>query len=215
MNKGEVTVKIGESVRFGNHSWRVLDVQDGKALLISKNVLEKKVYHSEHCDVMWENCTLRQYLNNNFYDQFDTGDKARIAEVKLANNANPWSGTGGGNDTVDNLFLLSIEEVVRYFGDSGQLENPDKGWRFVDGRVVHKDECDSNCIVLGFINDRYNTKRVAVDVCGNPSYWWLRSTIEGGSTVIVCDDGRIDPLCAEHCVEDEDGGVRPALWLML
>nr|AGS54222.1 hypothetical protein [uncultured bacterium contig00107] len=215
MNKGEVTVKLGDSVRFGNYSWRVLDVQDGKALIISKNVLEKKAYHIEHCDVTWETCTLRQYLNGSFCDRFDTEDKARIAEVKLANNPIPWFGTSGGNDTLDKVFLLSGEEVVRYFGDSGRLENPDKDWRFVDGRVVHKDECDSENIVIGFIDDQYNIERMAVGFGGEHSYWWLRSSVERGCTVIVGEDGRIDPLCVEHFVDDEDGGVRPALWLIL
>jgi hypothetical protein len=35
----------------------------------------------------------------------------------------PGVTVSGGNDTTDKIFILSIEEVVQYFGDSGQLAN--------------------------------------------------------------------------------------------
>jgi hypothetical protein len=38
-----------------------------------------------------------------------------MLETKVFNNKNPEYGTDGGNDTDDKIFLLSIDEVNRYF----------------------------------------------------------------------------------------------------
>ena len=63
---------IGSIVTFGRYEqdgdkengpeeieWVLLDVQDGKALLLSKYGLEAKPYNTEYTDVTWETCTLR------------------------------------------------------------------------------------------------------------------------------------------------------------
>ena len=42
---------IGDIIQFGGHDWRVLDVRDGKALLLSDKIIEKRPYHDEYEDV--------------------------------------------------------------------------------------------------------------------------------------------------------------------
>ena len=116
-------IKVGDIIPFGAYSWRVLDVQDGKALLLSELALGVGEYNEKFTAVTWETCTLRLFLNEGFYNEFSAEEKARIAETTLPNNDNPLFGTSGGNDTSDKIFLLSIEEVKKYFGDSGQLDN--------------------------------------------------------------------------------------------
>lgn len=46
----------------------VLDVKEGQVLLLSNNALDAKAYNDEKIDVSWENCTLRKWLNNDFYE---------------------------------------------------------------------------------------------------------------------------------------------------
>jgi len=113
-----------EKMRFGGIDWLVLEVSDGKALLLSEQLLEPGRYNDRWDQVTWRSCSLRWYLNGDFYDKtFSEAEKSRIAETTVINNDNQWYGTPGGSDTTDKIFILSIEEVVKYFGDSGQLKN--------------------------------------------------------------------------------------------
>lgn len=119
-------MKTGDIIPFGKYEWRVLDVQNGKALLLSEKIIEQRAYHDPFAsspplsdEITWETCTLRGYLNGKFYNSFSEEDKARIIETTIKNPDNLWYGTIGGNDTRDKIFLLSIEEADRYFGNSG------------------------------------------------------------------------------------------------
>ncbi|MCL2087792.1 MAG: DUF6273 domain-containing protein [Oscillospiraceae bacterium] len=113
---------MGDIIEFGDYNWRVLDVQDSKALIISEDVIEQHAYHNEYIDITWENSDLRAYLNGEFYNSFSESDKARVAETTVINNDNPEYGTPGGNDTTDKVFLLSIDEANMYFAnDSSRI----------------------------------------------------------------------------------------------
>ena len=191
------TVQVGDIIPFGGYDWRVLDVQANRAFIITENVIEQRAYHGNFDDwegITWEHSTLRSYLNNQFFNSFNAADRARIAETRIVNNDNPWFGIPGGNDTTDKIFLLSLEEVVRYFGDSGQL-----------GNRLSAD--------TWFINDRYNTARIARNTYGN-QWWWLRSPgCCSNSAASVSTDGTF--LVSGPGVYHVYGGVRPALWLEL
>ena len=186
----------GETIEFGGYEWRVLDVQNDKALLLSEAIIEKRVYHNTFMDLTWESCDLRKYLNGDFYNKFSVDDRERIATTQVINNNNPWFGTNGGNSTNDKIFLLSLEEVVRYFGDSGQLQNR-----------------------LGtdnWFSDEYSNNRIAY-YNGNACGWWLRSPgLFSGYAASVYDSGNVG-VNGYDCdiVVVINGGVRPALWLNL
>jgi len=184
-------IKTGDIIHLGDYSWRVLDVQSGRALLLSEEVTELKQYNKKFIDVTWETSTLRQYLNDEFYGRFSEEEKKRIAETRIQNNKNPWYNTKGGNTTNDKVFLLSLGEVIKYFGDSGELGNRPADTRRID--------------------DQFNSARIAKDVDGTDSWWWLRSSgfyglnatyVNAGGWIYV--DGNNVNLY---------GGVRPALWL--
>jgi hypothetical protein len=201
--KNDFPLGIGDVIKFGPYDWSVLDVQEGKALIITEKVVEDRAYHETETDITWSDCTLRQYLNGEFYDSFGASDKARIAATKNANRDNPWYGTRGGEDTTDKVFLLSLEEVVRYFGDSGQLQ------------LVNRDESSAEIDELNSeIDDYYNEERTACDNDMVDTMWWLRSP--GSLSILaasVDDLGVID--VKGYGVFGNGGGVRPALWLML
>jgi tetratricopeptide (TPR) repeat protein len=106
---------VGDRVHFGDIDWRVLDVQDGRVLLISWDILEQRAYNNEQADVTWETCSLRAYLNSEFLAaHFSEDEQGRIALSTIINDDNPEYGTPGGNDTEDKVFLLSINEVTGY-----------------------------------------------------------------------------------------------------
>ena len=201
-------IKVGDVIQFGAYSWRVLDIQNGKALMLSDGIIEQRAYNEVRADVTWRTCTLRQYLNGEFYNnEFLAEEKARIAETRIFNDNNPWYGTSGGDAIIDKIFLLSVEEVVRYFGDSGDLKNR-KGWYWENGNFILKDGRGH------LINDEYNSARIAVNAYGAVSWWWLRSPGNFSNNAAFVDyDGSID--FSGYPVLLDGGGIRPALWLNL
>ena len=178
----------GAVIPFGGYDWRVLEVQDGRALILSNRVIEKRAYHGVYMSITWAQSNLRNYLNSSFYNSFSAEDRALIAETKTVNNDNSWFGTNGGSDTNDKIFLLSIEEVVKYFGDSGQLMN--------------KNPNSEN-----WIDDQHNPSRQEVDFS-----WWLRSPgNDSNYAAFINVSGRI--IVYGNVVTDIKIGVRPALWI--
>jgi hypothetical protein len=111
-------LKAGILMQMSGYLWRILEVRDGKALVISEDVLEHRAYHTEIINITWANCNLRMYLNNDFYNTLSSDTKMRISETQVVNNDNPDYGTPGGANTTDKLFLLSTEEVQTYFPDN-------------------------------------------------------------------------------------------------
>jgi len=111
--------EIGDIIYFGGYDWRVLDIQDGKALIITERVLVNTRGSFYTKFITWEDSDLREYLNGEFYDSFSEHDKAFIEETYVVNDDyNPDLFVFGGNDTYDYVFLLSVEEVRLYFADN-------------------------------------------------------------------------------------------------
>lgn len=122
--------QIGDIVEFGSYPyladgtkepirWLVLKVDGNKALLISCDILDAVQYHNKWEEITWENCALRKWLNDNFYNAaFSSSEKNQIVKVTNDNPDNNYSGfapISGGYDTTDRVFVLCTEEVVEYF----------------------------------------------------------------------------------------------------
>lgn len=205
------TPDIGSVIEFGGYNWRVLDVQDDRVLIITENVIRTRAYHDIEEDVTWATSNIRQYLNDDFYDSFSRADSARIAETSLVNNDNKWFGAPGGVNTRDKIFLLSIEEVVEYFGDSGMLERGIDPAERVQGFMFDPD-------ILGIygwgIHDMYSNARIATNEAGEVLWWWLRSPGMSNHNVAgVFYEGYL--LLNNILATSSTGGVRPALWLYI
>ncbi len=119
-------VKKGDIVKFGdyegNTEWLVLekDEENQKVLLITKDVLFEGKYNEEKEKVTWETCSLRNWLNTEFYNNaFNDEERALIIYSKLLNEDHPSGHVDGGNDTEDYVFLLSYYEAKDYF--TGEL----------------------------------------------------------------------------------------------
>jgi hypothetical protein len=110
-------LEVGDVFTFGSYDCRILEIQDDKALIISEDIIEHRPYHADGVETTWEHSTIRQYLNGDFYNSFSSADQNRIISTNIINSDNPTFDTAGGNDTTDNIFLLSIDEAQTYFAD--------------------------------------------------------------------------------------------------
>ena len=182
--------------------WRVLEIRDGNALVISEYLLDATVYYYDMADVTWEKSSLRNWLNSKFYDTaFSESEKSMILTVKIENKDNPLYGTPGGNDTEDNVFCLSLEEAQQYFKDADDRRAAPTDYALKNGAAVSDDCKLTNGMKTG--------------------WWWLRSPASSANRAADADCyGNID---TEKNADGVDGDmvfaesncVRPAVWITL
>lgn len=99
--------------------WRVLSIDGDDAFLLSDQILDYG-YYDEYVDTdkndqtaTWETCTLRNWLNNDFYNvAFSSKEQSAIRTTRVVNEDNPHFNTNGGNDTDDKLYILSYNEIL-------------------------------------------------------------------------------------------------------
>ena len=197
-NSSESRGENNLTIKFGPHTWIVLERRNGKALLLSEDIIEKRAYNDKFIPVTWETCAMRKYLNGEFLERFLPEEQTRIALTRCENPDNTWGrtrgvpfGTPGGNPTDDRVFLLSIEEILRYF----------------PGLKLYKDDD----------GDEWSyelDERLAAKLNGSGSWWWLRSPgLNQRNAAYVRLDG--DVTLGGLYVGHASGGVRPALWINL
>lgn len=221
------SANVGDYVVFGAYEqdndtsngkedieWLVLEVNNGKAFVISKYALDCKMYNNnkEHYiiyedikwenghpnfdfsysveDITWENCDLREWLNGDFYNSaFSADEKAKIDTTTVSTNLD--------NTVQDKVFLLSTNEVHKYF-DS-----------------VHTSLCKPT---------NYSFYAVPVGTYVHSSsgnvWWWLRSSGRDRTRAArVVDDGGVSKygnyVDNYGSYVDDYGYVRPALWIEL
>lgn len=215
----------GDAITFGSYEqdnnpdngpepieWIVLDVRDGKALLLSKYGLDAKPYNREFDYVTWETCTLRTWLNKDFLKAaFSKTEQQAILLTDVDNSDSQgfdWSTirngnyATGGNNTQDKIFLLSYAEANRYLG--------------VQYRKIGDDDpyLKSRAASTAYAKARganHSDSRETAD--GEPAvWWWLRSP----AATAYCAANVLDDGCLySFDVRIEDGVVRPALWIDL
>ena len=168
--------------------WLVLEVKDGKALVISKYALDCRPYHASLADIVWETCSLREWLNSGFVNTaFTAEEKTMISTVTVSAAINPSYSTNPGNATQDKAFLLSIAEVEKYFNSDRARQCKPTAHTVANGAYVYS---NGNC------------------------HWWLRSPGSDQNLAAYVGGGGI---VEEHGfnVGPDYGNVRPAMWIDL
>jgi len=195
------------NLSFGGYTWRVLEVRGNQVLLLAEDIVEKRAYHTALTDVTWETCALRAYLNGEFYDSFSAEDKARIALTRNDNPDNTWKmwceeivKTPGGSATDDRVFLLSVQEVLKYF----------------PGLQLHKDSDEDEFDEFEDYDEWYYgpDERLVVKSNDVMRWWWLRSP-GYAPYYAVCVNSAGYVCLGGNNVNYMIGGLRPALWLTL
>ena len=197
--------------------WRVLDMVDGKILLLADRMPDSMPFHAVDENVSWEDSTLRSWLNgysasanrqgvdytdNGFLDHaFLPEEREAILAAHCENPVNKDYGTYSGEDTEDCLFILSNAEV---------FEGTDAGkYGFCPGR-------DYDDPAKRFTSTVYAKCRGAwwspvKEYAGN-SFWFMRTSgYTPQSVTYICDFGFI--YSKGTLVTCSDAGVLPAMWV--
>ena len=94
--------EVGDVVKFGEYDWYVISRTDNDIQLLCIESVTKKEFDESGYTNIWGNCTLRKWLNDDFYNSFTDEEKSMIAETK---------------DTLDKIYLLSYDEAEKLSKD--------------------------------------------------------------------------------------------------
>lgn len=176
------TIKIGDIIKFGSYEqdndtdngaeaieWRVLDIDANSALIVSVMGLDAMPYHDEDEVTAYENSSLRKWLNAAFYaEAFTEAEQGVIELTDVVNTDNSNYGTDGGTDTKDNIFLLSLMEIERYFPDRKDRTLKPTAYAIANGAWTNKDGNSWEWLRSPGNNRRY---AAAIDADGYVSYY--------------------------------------------
>ncbi len=185
-------------------TWRVLDVQAGKAFLMANLVLDSQDYHyststrtiggSTVYSNNYKESHIRSWLNDNFYNTaFNTEEKARIqtttvdnSEASAGYNPNQYASA----NTSDKVFLLSYAEATK----------STYGLSFKTSRQLGP--------------SAYAKAQGVYTYTNGFNWWWLRSP-SGNGGLNARDVGGDGYVHDYDYVYRTDRGVVPALWISL
>lgn len=116
------TYPVGVNGAVAPLQWAVLHVNQEKgALVVCLNCIDSKKFNDVDEPINWQDCSLRKWLNNDFYNRaFSQSEKQQITLATIDNqNLHPddynyiYAENSYGS-TKDNVFLLSISEYQFY-----------------------------------------------------------------------------------------------------
>ena len=189
---------VGDIVTFGTYEqdnndadgkeeieWVVLDIQDNKALLLSRYALDYKPFHNVKEDVTWETSSLRAWLNADFLSSsFEEEEQQYILTTRLKNDQSQGmkDSVSSGNDTYDRVFLLSNLDSAIYLSEAME-----------------------RCVATQYVAAQGYTYETWMR-------WWLRSAgrtrQDAGNIDEIGNHSGYGYVCDPH-------GVRPAIWVEL
>lgn len=175
--------------------WLVLDERDDKVLVISKKTIVSISYNSKSENITWDKSILRLYLNNVFHDgYFNDEEKRMIIPTTLKNSTINDFGFSNGADTLDRIFILSIDEYEKYFKSNEE--------RVAAGTPYGKS--------IGL--QISSTLPIADVPIENGTFYWARNVgYHKTDTTCVNWDGKINTY-GYDCKSD-GMGARPCMWL--
>ena len=170
--------------------WIVLDVEEERALLISKYGLDALQFHNKETSwgnpVNWRMSSIRKWLNQEFYENaFSEGEKNSILPMYL-DDSSDISEDLQSEPQKDRIIILSVDEVRQYMNKEIR-------------------SCQATPYAI--------SKKIWTGYDGN-CWWWLRTPGEEHNYIThVGTEG--DLHIYGNCATAKDGTVRPALWLKL
>lgn len=208
-------LKSGNRARFGQYrwvdtlsaqpiSWIVGDVTETKVLLISEFGLDLRAFREDkdyktnekERPYTWDKSDIRTWLNDDFCDEaFNEQEQKLIVETNVTAEENTETNADPGKDTIDKVFLLSLQEVTKY------LPTPEL----------------SKCTPTPYTEwqeDRERERGVSARILGpkksHVGCWTRTSGRDAIAIAVVWADGSIDYKGMNACCEMQ---IRPAIWI--
>lgn len=192
-------MKVNDIITFGTYpqtkytdevsplEWKVLKVEDGKALIITDKIIDQVRFNEKYADVTWADSILRGWLNNDFFNKAFTADeKEKILTTAVSTPDNAKWGTKGGADTEDKVFALSIQELEELIPELNDRRAVATGKALENGVYIYAE--------TGF------------------SVWWLRSSgYVQYAGARVGAGGHIEDKIYDDVRPHR--GVRPVMWI--
>lgn len=190
-------VQVGGIMTFGSYEqdndlengaeaieWVVLAKEDGKIQLMSKYVLEAMAYDTTGNDVNWETCTLRNWLNSDFYNSaFNNAEKAQILTTTVTSDDKKKEHQYEVQDKV--YCLGAIEADLLLATDEDRAAYPTQ-WALANG--------------------------ARINATNKHSWWWCRTHGDNNLTaVIVYTIGQVE--WSGHAFSTAENTVRPVMWI--
>ncbi len=187
----------GDVITFGDYhgalEWLVLDTREedkhagigAGVLVISRQGIECRPYNETSRAVTWETCSLRWWLNSVFIAKaFSKEERALLCSTRVINSKVTKNGSDG-EDTVDLVYILNMEESDKYFAND----------------EARKATASTHAVEQG-------AKTLKNGECG----WWLRSRgdIRNKAAYVSANGSR-----GYNYVSNEICCVRPVMWLSL
>ena len=185
----------------------VLEEADGTYTLLSEYIIDKQVFYTSSYNKTigdqtiyannYEHSTIREWLNNAFYNKaFSSPEKGSILTTLVDNSASTTGYSTNhyfSNNTMDKVYLLSYQESI----SSTYGFSTDASFSSTRTAVT----TDYARAVGAYMN-------TTTSYYGN-GYWWLRSPYNDYSSLAhnVNDDGNI----IDYSVNNSYNGARPAI----
>ncbi len=231
-NYDAVTYKVGDIIKFGKYEqdgnlsngkedieWEVVSVEEDRILIITKYGIDDKPYNTKLEEVTWETCSLRKWLNDDFfYGSFTGSERKKIFKVTLENNDNPKYNSPGGNNTKDKIFILSLDEISKYYGYQWYSNNTLWGANqrllceptpyAIQNGAYHSD------ITADYYKNFLRRFHYTSDVIGlQPGYWWVRTPGYSSNSALYVGSQGGTGLGYFYSVSGKDRVIRPAMFI--
>ena len=195
-----IDAKVGDVIKFGHYEqdnntengeelieWLVLDVENDKVLLISKNALDCIPFNIDAHERGWEKSFLRKWLNNDFYDStLSESQKNIILSTTATTGVNAKYNIKGDEEIEDNIFVLSINEAEMYFGSSDERK----------------------CSITEYARAKGS------GAAREYGLWWLRTQgMHPETSAVVFANGDIN--YEGYSIRKDKVYVRPAMWVSI
>ena len=213
-----------DCIWFGNYTtlssdsfepikWRVLAIECDYALLISDMLLDIGGVCDNSEGDPWEDCSLRNWLNNDFYNKaFNDEEKESIKETAVTTEDSPILFDGvpaalGGNATKDRVFIPSLSEVTNeeYGFFTNYYEKPEDNNSRPHGISSTRVACNTKYAVKkgAWMNELYEYMPKLV----NKGNWWLRTRSYNDKNYYVAYRGNITDQYSNY----DEWSIRPCI----
>ncbi len=190
---------VGDIITFGSYeqdgnikngkediAWCILAVEENRLLLLSEKILDAQPYNNNRVDITWGTCSLRAWLNDDFFHEaFTAEEQTQIVDTSLTNDNN-------SAHTTDKIFLFSTEEANQYLDSS-------------ISKIARPTEYAMKNIAYTYDRDQDGLPE---------AYWWLRSSGSTNRRAASVNNNRIFHFLGDFPTS-ASLGIRPAIWITI